>query len=406
MNAPDTASSHPAPSHRAGARPGLATPVVAGVVTAVVGFTSSFAVVLAGLRAVGATADEAASGLLAITLAFGFGIIGLALWHRVPVTLAWSTPGAALLVSTGAVEGGWAAAVGAFAVAGLLFVLTGFVPWLARLVERVPAAVAQAMLAGVLLPLVLAPVQAVVAVPALALPVVAVWLAGMRWWPRWAVPVAMLACLVAIGVELARTGAGLGDDLLPGLVWTPPAVTLPALVGIALPLYVVTMASQNVPGAAVLRSFGYAVPWRSALAVSGAGTVVAAGFGGHSMNLAAISAALAAGEEAGPDRDRRWVAAVAAGSSYLVLAPAAALVAAVTVAAPGGLVEAVAGLALLAAFAASVAAAFGDPEERPGAAVALVVAASGATFLGVGGAFWALVAGLLVRAALRRTPRG
>lgn len=387
------------PTHLA-PRSGVATPVVAGVVTAVVGFTSSFAVVLAGLRAVGASADEAASGLLAITLVVGVGVLGLALAHRLPVTLAWSTPGAALLAGTGVVEGGWPAAVGAFAVAGGLFVLTGFVPPLARLVARVPAPVAQAMLAGVLLSLVLAPVQAVATVPALALPVVGVWLVASRWWPRWAVPAAMATCLVVVAVELERTGGGLTGPLGPRLEWTTPSLSVAALVGIALPLYVVTMASQNVPGAAVLRSFGYPVPWRSALAVSGAGTVLAAPFGGHAANLAAISAALAAGDEAGPDRERRWVAAVAAGAVYPLLALASGLVAAVAVAAPGGLVEAVAGLALLPVLAGALASAFAEPSERVGAAVAFAVGASGVTVLGVGAAFWALVAGLAVRTVL------
>lgn len=395
---PSVSVDQSAPAGRGG---GLVTPAVAGVVTAVVGFTSSFAVVLAGLRAVGADPQEAASGLLAITVAAGIGIFVLALRHRIPVTLAWSTPGAALLVGTGAVDGGWAAAVGAFLVAGVLYVLTGFIPPLARLVERVPVSIAQAMLAGVLLPLVLAPVRAVDEAPLLALPVIALWLLGLRWWTRWAVPVAMVACLGIVVGDLARTDTALQGLLRPTLDFTAPSLSVAALVGIALPLYVVTMASQNVPGAAVLRSFGYRVPWRSALAVSGIGTVVAAPFGGHSANLAAISAALAAGEEAGPDRERRWVAAMSAGGAYLVLATASGLVAALALAAPAVLVEAVAGLALVTAFGSALAAAFADADERAGAAVTFVVAAGGLTFLGVGAAFWALIVGLVVRQVLR-----
>lgn len=379
----------------------LLTPALAGVVTAVVGFTSSFAVVLAGLRAVGADPAQAASGLLVVTVAVGIGIVVLALRHRVPVTLAWSTPGAALLVGTGVVEGGWPAAVGAFLVAGVLFVLTGFVAPLARLIERVPVAIAQAMLAGVLLGLVLAPVRAVEESPWFALPVIAVWLVGMRWFTRWAVPVAMLVCLALVVGDLVRTGTPLTGRLAPTVELTAPSLTLASLVGIAVPLYVVTMASQNLPGAAVLRSYGYPVPWRSALAVSGAGTVLAAPFGGHAANLAAISAALAAGEEAGADRARRWIAALAAGVTYVGLAMASGLVTALALAAPGGLVEAVAGLALITAFAAALAAAFATPDERIGAAVTLIVAAGGASFMGIGAAFWGLVAGLVVRAAVR-----
>lgn len=380
----------------------LTAPVLAGVVTAVVGFTSSFAVLLAGLRAAGATEEQAASGLLAVTLAFAAGIVGLALWYRIPLTLAWSTPGAALLVGTGVVDGGWPAAVGAFVVTGLLLVATGYVGWLGRLVARIPAGVAQAMLAGVLLPLVLAPVEAVAAVPALALPVVAVWLVVVRWAPRWAVPAALLAALVVIAVELTRTGTPVAGSLAPSLAWTTPAFTPAALVGIALPLYVVTMASQNVPGVAVLRSFGYDAPWRPTMTVTGVGTVVAAPLGAHAINLAAISAALAAGDEAGPDRDRRWIAAVSAGVTYVPLALLSGALASVTAAAPGGLVEAVAGLALLGAFGAAVASALADAATRTSAVVAFVVAAGGLGFGGIGAAFWALVAGLLVRVAVER----
>ncbi|MDN7119952.1 benzoate/H(+) symporter BenE family transporter [Nocardioides sp. ChNu-153] len=393
------------PTHAAEPRGSLVAPVLAGVVTALVGFTSSFAVVLAGLRAAGGSPEDAASGLLALTVAFGLGIVGLALWHRVPVTLAWSTPGAALLVSTGTVDGGWPAAVGAFALVGVLVVLTGLVPWLGRLVERIPPAVAQAMLAGVLLPLVLAPVETVGASPALALPVVATWLVVTRLAPRWAVPAALVACLVVIAVELSRSGTTVDGPLLPVLTWTTPTLTPAAVVGIALPLYVVTMASQNVPGAAVLRSFGYGVPWRSSMAATGAGTVVAAPFGGHAINLAALSAALAAGEEAGPDRDRRWVAALSAGVAYLLLALVSGALTTLTAAAPSGLVETVAGLALLGAFGAAAATAMADPASRTSAVVTFLVAAGGVSVAGIGGAFWALVAGLAVRAVLER-PRG
>lgn len=399
------------PTHRAdgdGPAPGpdvagqRSAPYVAGVVTALVGFTSSFAVVIGGLLAVGASPEQAGSGLFALTVAFGAGIIVLAAWHRVPVTLAWSTPGAALLVSTGVVDGGWPAAVGAFVLVGVMVVLTGFVPWLARAVERIPPALAQAMLAGILLPLVLAPVEAVASIPLLALPVVLTWLVVTRVAARWAVPAALVTCLVVIAVELVRTGTAVTGSLLPALAWTTPTLTVPAVVGIALPLYVVTMASQNVPGAAVLRSFGYPVPWRSSMAVTGVGTALAAPLGGHAVNLAALSAALAAGEEAGADRDRRWIAAVTAGVTYLVLAALSGALVAVTSAAPAGLVEAVAGLALLGAFGAAALTALQDAAGRTSALVTLLVAAAGVTVAGIGGAFWALVAGLVVRAVLER----
>ncbi|WP_208294421.1 benzoate/H(+) symporter BenE family transporter [Arthrobacter sp. AG258] len=376
-------------------------PVVAGIVTALVGFTSSFAVVLAGLRAVGADPAQAASGLLAVTLAVGLGVLLLAWRSKVPVTLAWSTPGAALLAASGMPDGGWPAAVGAFLVAGVLLALTGLVPALGRLLTAIPPTLAQAMLAGVLLQLCLAPFKALGTVPWFVAPVILCWLVMMRFAPRWAVPAALLVALLVIGIHVAAGGTALGAaTLIPTLVWTTPAFTLQALMGIAVPLFVVTMASQNVPGVAVLRSFGYVTPWRPAMLVTGAGTVLGAPFGGHAINLAALSAALAAGEEAGADRSRRWIAGFVSGPAYLLLAAFSAALVAVVGAAPAGMLEAVAGLALLGTLASAVSAALADPEDRIAPAVTFLMAASGLAFAGIGSAFWALLAGLAVRALL------
>ena len=380
----------------------LAPPVTAGVVTAVVGYSSSFAVVLAGLQAAGATPAQASSGLMALSAAVGLASIALALRFRQPITLAWSTPGAALLASSGAADGGWPAAVGAFAVAGLLLALSGAVPALGTLVARIPGPIAQAMLAGILVPLCTAPFEALAASPLVVGPVVAVWLAATRFAPRWAVPAALVAAIAAIGVSIAA-GGGAPDPalLVPSLEVTAPTLTLGSAIGIALPLYIVTMASQNVPGAAVLASFGYQAPWRASLLATGAATAVAAPFGGHAVNLAAISAALAAGEEAGPDRSRRWVAALTSGAVYLGLAAGSAALGALVAAGPEGVLETVAGLALLATLASSITAALSDERERGGAAVTFVLAASGLSVAGIGAAFWALAGGLAVRAVLR-----
>jgi benzoate membrane transport protein len=390
---------HPRPA----TRPGLHEPVLAGIVTALVGFTSSFAVVLAGLRATGATPEQAASGLLALTAVVGLGIVLLSLRFRIPVTLSWSTPGAALLAGASIPAGGWPAAVGAFLVTGVLIVLTGAVPWLGRLVARIPQHLAQAMLAGVLLPLCLAPFQSLGSIPLLVLPVIIVWLAASAVAPRWAVPLALAAALAVIALQLLLNGTVIEpSSLVPGLVVTLPAFDPAALIGIALPLYVVTMASQNLPGVAVLTSFGYRAPWRSALAVTGVGTAVVAPFGGHAVNLAALSAALSAGEGAGADRDRRWIAALTAGLSYLVLAGVSGALVVVVGAAPPGLVEAVAGLALIGTMATAITASLSDPAGRMSGAVTFLLAASGLTVAGVGGAFWALAGGLVVRATLER----
>lgn len=375
--------------------------MTAGVTLALVGFSSSFAVVLQGLRAVGATPAQAASGLIALCVTQALGMLVLAYRYRTPLTLAWSTPGAALLVSTGAVAGGWHAAVGAFLVVGALMIVTALWPALGRLVAAIPAPVAQAMLAGVLLSLCRAPVVAVVREPAYVAPLILLWAALARWRPRWASPV-VFAAAVAIIAARADWGAMPLHDLAPVLHPVAPTFTLAAAVGIALPLYVVTMASQNVPGAAVMSAFGYRVPWRSCLGVTGLGTVAAAVAGGHAVNLAAITAALAAGPEAGPDPARRWRASVAGAWAYLALAVLAPGIAVAASRTDPALLGAVAGLALLGTLAASLASAVEEEASRVPAVIAFVVAASGITVFGVGAPFWALGAGCAAWFVLRR----
>jgi benzoate membrane transport protein len=382
---------------------GRSQPALAGILTALVGFTSSFAVVLAGLRAVGASPAEAASGLLAVCATQALGMLWLARRHRIPLTLAWSTPGAALLASTGVVHGGWPAAVGAFLVVGALVIVTGLWPRLGGLIAAIPAPIAQAMLAGVVLELCLAPVRGFAAHPWEVGPILLTWLVLLRVARKWAIPGAFAVTLVVVGIDVAARG-GLHGVLLPHLAWTTPILTWAGLLGLALPLYVVTMAGQNVPGVAIMSSYGYQVPWRETMAVTGIGTAVGALAGGHAINLAAITASLAASPDAHPDPRRRWVASCTAGWAYLVLALLSTALATFVSVAPLDVVGAVAGLALLGTLSSSLADALSAAEGREAAAITFVVAASGLTFLGIGAAFWALAAGLLVHAVLPRSP--
>ncbi|SDT44889.1 benzoate/H(+) symporter BenE family transporter [Microlunatus soli] len=381
----------------------IAVPVGAGVVTALVGSSSSFAVVLSGLHGVGATPAQAASGLLALMVLLGVATMILARRFRMPITVAWSTPGAALLAGSAAVSGGWPAAVGAFCVTGALFMITGLWPGLSTLIGRIPTPIAQAMLAGVLLPLCLAPITAVAAHPLTVAPILLCWLILLRLAPRWAVPAAFVVAAVVIIISSA------GADSVPtlGQLVPRPELTVPhfswqAVIGLAIPLYIVTMASQNLPGVAVMRSYDYQVPWRPAMLITGAGTILGAPFGGHAINLAAISAALAAAPEADPDRRRRWVAAFSAGVTYLVLGVCSAAFATLVTLAPPGVVAAVAGIALIPTLASSVAGAVEQADERIPAVITFLVAAAGFSALGISSAFWALVAGLVARAVLRR----
>jgi benzoate membrane transport protein len=248
------------------------------------------------------------------------------------------------------------------------------------------------MLAGVLLPVCIAPAQAAVDLPAQALPVIAVWALLTRFARRWALPGALVAAGVAIALD-PRAGADV-PDLLPALTFTAPHLDLGALLGLALPLFVVTMASQNVPGVAVLSSFGYRPPLRDALVSTGAATAAGAPLGAHAINLAAITAALIAGPDADPDPAKRWIASVSGGAVYLVLGLTAGLATALVAVAPPLLIEAVAGLALLGALAGAVSAAMADAERREAATITFVVSASAITAAGISAPFWGLVAGL------------
>jgi benzoate membrane transport protein len=375
-------------------RASVAQPIVAGIVAAVTGYASSFALVVAGLRAVGATPAEAASGLLILTLFQGLLAIGMGLRFRQPLAFAWSTPGAALLVAAKHTTGDFRAAVGAFLLCGVLLLITGLWPWLARSMTRIPRPIASAMLAGVLLPICLAPATAAVSLPLLALPAIVVWLVLLRLAPRWAVAGAVVAVAVAIVVSQPHLS---GANLLPGVRLVLPTLDPFVLVSIGIPLYIVTMAGQNVPGFAVLSTFGYdRPPARAALATSGAATAVGALFGAHALNLAAITAAMVAGPDAHADRDRRWIASVTSGIAYLALAGLSGAASVLVSASAPVLIEAVAGLALLGALAGAVVAAFEQPGHRIVAAVTFLTVASGVQVVGIGAPFWGLVAGGVV----------
>jgi len=376
-------------------------PVMAGLVAAIVGSASTVAVVLQGLRAVGADRDQAASGLTALCITMGVTAIIVGVRTRMPVSIAWSTPGAALLVSAGQVDGGYRAALGAFLLTGVLIALSGFWGLLGRLIAAIPPAIAAAMLAGILLPLCVAPVHSMDQLPWLTAPVVATWLALSRVARAWAVPGALVVAVVAILIDRPlRLGPASG--LLPHLSASAPTLSAGAVIGLAIPLFVVTMASQNVTGMTVLQSFGYRPRLRPLLVGTGAATAIGAPFGAHAINLAAITAALCAGPEAGPDRDRRWIASVTAGAAYLALALTAGVATAFIAASPVVLIEAVAGLALLGALGASLATAAADESLREPAVVTFAVSASGVVALGISSAFWGLLAGLATAFVLSR----
>lgn len=376
-----------------------------GCLVAFVGFASSFAVILQGLSAVGATREQAASGLLALSVSMGLLGIVLSAWKKMPISAAWSTPGAALLATAAVPEGGFAAAVGAFLVAGILLTAAGIWKPLGRAVNAIPAPLANAMLSGILIGLCFAPFKAVAFDPILGLPILIAWIVGGRINRFLAIPAALAAFVVVLimAVELpANMGSTLSGALVPSWEFVMPVFNLSALVGIAVPLFIVTMASQNIPGAAVLRVNNYNPDPGPLFAISGVFSFLSAPFGGHAVNLAAITAAMCASEDAHPDPARRYWSAIIAGFVYIVFGLLAGVAIAFISLAPAILIEAVAGLALIGAFSASALAAFKEPSTREAAAVTFLTAASGMSLLGISGAFWGLLAGLAVLAMQRK----
>lgn len=383
---------------------GVLQPVLAGIVACISGFATSFALVIAGLQAVGASPEQAASGLFALCIVIGVASIGLTWWLRIPISIAWSTPGAALLLAAGSGEAGFGAAVGAFVVCSALIVLCGLWPALGRLITRIPKPLASAMLAGILFPICLAPVLASVQLPLLAVPTVLTWLLLARLAPRWSVPAAML--VAGIGIVLSAGTEWLDSAAItPRLEFVAPVFDPATIVSLGLPLFLVTMAGQNVPGMVVMSTFGYTVPPRAALVSTGALSGGAALLGGHGINLAAITAAIMAAPEAHPDADKRWVASFTAGWGYLLLGVGASAAGALVIASPPILIVAVAGLAVMGALVTSITGALEDAAHRIPAIITFLVVASGIVVLGVGSAFWGLVVGGIVMAWLGRRER-
>jgi benzoate membrane transport protein len=386
----------------------LAQPIFAGIVAGVTGFASSFALLIAGLHNVGASDDQAASGLLVLCVVPGLMTVVMSSIVKQPISMVWSTPGAALVLASEGIDD-YRSAVTAFLLCGLLIVITGLWPWLARTVTRIPRPIASAMLAGILFPICITPVTASVAMPLLAVPIVLVWLVLFRFAPRWAVPAAVVVTIVVVAISSSGVDLS-GARALPVLAPVVPGLDLAVVFGLGIPLYLVTMAGQNVPGFAVLRTFGYEhPPARGIFLATGTGALLAAPFGGISMNLAAMTAAMVAGPEAHPDRDRRWIAAVAAGATLAAFGPLAGLASVVVAASPPELITAVAGLALLGALVVAVTAALEDPRYRIVAIITFLVAVSKVEIANIGSPFWALLVGGLVMLWLlpwrRRTAR-
>jgi benzoate membrane transport protein len=366
--------------------------IVAGFVAVLVGFASSVAIVFQAAAAAGASAEITASWVGVLGFAMGVSCIGFSWYYKAPILTAWSTPGAALLATS--LQGiSLAEAVGVFMFSAVLTTALGLSGWFDQLTRKIPLPIAAAMLAGIMLKFGLDIFTSLRTSPMLVLLMVGVFLLAKRMWPRYAVPLVLLAgilfCFSQQQLDFSQVELSLVQ-----LVWVAPAWSWSAMLGVGIPLFVVTMTSQNIPGLAVLRSNGYQAPASPLLSWTGFITLVSAPFGNFSINLAAITAAICSGPEAHPDPAKRYTAGIAAGVFYLLTGLAGATVVALFAAFPAELIATVAGLALLGTIAANLATAIVDTTHRDAAMLTLLITASGVSFFGIASAFWGLVAGL------------
>ncbi len=372
---------------------GLVSAGSAALVATVAGIGGTLPIVLAAAQAVGATPAEASSWVSGLGIATALSALILSVRYRMPIITAWSTPGAALIASTTGVPG-LGATVGAFVLAAVLILLTAAIRPIGRLIERIPASIAAAMLAGILLRLVIAMVEHAPTAPLLVLPLLALFLVVRLFWPA-------LASLIvlAAGAALAWMLGLIGSIEAVGisqLVVVTPAWDIATLIGLGVPLYLVTMASQNLPGFAALRASGYQPPTQPVLAVTGAASLGTAFLGAHTSNLAAISAALCTGPDAHPDPAKRWITGPFYALWWGLVARFGASLVGLFGALPPALLATVAGTALLGSLAGAMGTALAAERDRLAAAATLAVTASGVSLIGIGSAFWGLVIGLAI----------
>jgi benzoate membrane transport protein len=369
--------------------------VTAGFVAVLVGFTSSVAIVFQAAQAFGATPEQITSWMWALGLGMGLCSAIPSLILRQPVMVAWSTPGAAVLASAGLAGGfSMAQAVGAFMVCAVLIILAGATGWFERVMNRIPVAIASALLAGVLARFGLQAFAAATDALLLVVLMLLAYLLGRRWVPRYAVPLTLLVAVLTVSSQgQLQTSALQVDWAVP--VFTAPEFSWSAVISLALPLFVVTMASQNLPGVAAIRSAGYDMPISKLITMTGVATLVLAPFGAFALNLSAITAAICMGEEAHPDKAKRYTAAVVCGALYVAIGLVGAAVTGVLLAFPSALVLAIAGLALLGSIGGGLHTALKDDAHREAALITFLVTLSGVVIAGIGSAFWGVVAGAL-----------
>jgi benzoate membrane transport protein len=375
--------------------------ITAGFVAMLVGYTSSVAIVFSAARAFGANDAEVTSWVWAVSIGMGLITIGLSLRWRIPTMVAWSTPGAAVLATAAPGQFTMGQAIGTFIVCGLAIAVIGFTGWFEKAMSRIPLALAGALLAGALTHFAIDGFAAASSRTGMIVAMFAAYLVGRRFIVRYT-----MMFTLAVGVTVAAaTGSFHTTALRFSLahpVFTRPSFSLPAIVSLGVPLFVVTMAGQNLPGVAALKTFDYPVPLSTTIGITGLGTMAIAPFGGYMLNLSAITAAICMSPESHEDKSRRYTAAVWNGIFYVIVGLFATAVTGLLNAFPKELVKAVAALALLMTIANNLANATYEESTREAAIVTFLVTVSGVTLARVGSAFWGAVAGIVALLVLRK----
>jgi benzoate membrane transport protein len=367
--------------------------VVAGFIAMLTGYTSSLVLMFQAGQAAGLTTAQISSWIWALSIGMAVCSIGLSLRYRTPVTVAWSTPGAALLItSLGGVS--YDEAIGAYITCAVLVVICGLTGSFERLVKRIPASLASALLAGILFKIGSEIFIAAQHRTTLVLGMFFSYLIIKRLSPRYAVLAALLVGTALSGSMGLLDFSGFSLEVATP-VWTTPSFSLAATISIGIPLFVVAMTSQNMPGVAVLRADGYQVPASPLISVTGLASLVLAPFGSHGINLAAISAAICTGPHAHEDPNKRYTAAVWCGIFYGIAGVFGATLAALFAALPKELVLSIAALALFGSIMNGLTVAMNESKEREAALITFMVTASGFTLFSIGSAFWGIVAGVL-----------
>ncbi len=364
----------------------------AGFIAVLVGYTSSVAIIFQAAESLGATQEQLNSWMLALGVGMGLTSILLSLFYKMPIITAWSTPGAALLVTS--LEGvSMSDAIGSFIVCGILILICGIAGWFEKIQKWIPSTIASAMLAGILFQFGLNIFQSLETQTWLVSIMLASYLVGKRYLGNFNIPVVFIIGIVFCWIQgMFETQAITLSLAKP--VWTQPSLSLITIISVAIPLFIVTMTSQNLPGAATLKAAGYQAPLSASLKVTGLCTILLAPFGGFSFNLAAITAAICCSKEVDENPKTRYLAAISTGFFYILIGLFGATVVSLFFIAPKALIATIAGLALLSTLSNSLKASLLNDNEKEAALITFLVTISGVSFLSIGSAFWGLLLGM------------